>query len=129
MVELVVGTKDEGMVTTEPCQVVLNGPDILVQIVGLRVTLCTDVYRTATHARDGNHREMRLDVTAIAYSYEADTCLIAHTWRESALKLSDERVGIALERIAVAVGVQAAGYIDAKYPSIHITNTVEDNLI
>ena len=52
---------------------------------------------------------MSLDVTAIAHSYEADTCLIAQTWRESALKLSDERVGIALERIAVAVGVQAAG--------------------
>ena len=107
MVELVVGTKDEGMVTTKPCQVVLNGPDVLVQVVSLRVALRTDVHSTAAHTCDGNHREVGLDITAIAYSYEADTCLIAHTWRESALKLSDERVGIALERKAVGIGVQA----------------------
>ena len=107
MVKLVVGTEDEGMVATEPCQVVLNGPDILVQVVSLRVTLCTDVHRTATHTCDGNHREVGLDITAIAYSYEADTGLIAHVWRDTALKLSDERVGIALERIAVGIGVQA----------------------
>lgn len=103
MVELVVGTEDEGMVATEPSQVVLNGPDVLVQVVSLGVSLSTDVDSTATNARDGNHREMSLDVTAIAHSYEVDTCLIAHTWRESALKLSDEGVGIALERIAVTV--------------------------
>ncbi len=82
MVELVVGTEDEGMVATEPCQVVLNGPDVLVQVVSLGVALSTDVDSTATHARDGNHREVRLDVTAIAYSYEADTGLIAHAWRK-----------------------------------------------
>ena len=107
MVELVVGTEDEGMVATEPCQVVLNGPDVLVQIVSLRVALRTDVHRTAAHTCDGNHREVSLDITAIAYSYEADTGLIAHVWRDTALKLSDERVGIALERIAVGIGIQA----------------------
>ena len=107
MVELIVGTENEGMVTTKPYQVVLNGPDVLVQVVSLRVALRTDVHRTATHTCDGNHREVSLDITAIAYSYEADTGLIAHVWRNTALKLSDERVGIALERIAVGISVQA----------------------
>lgn len=56
MVELVVGTEDEGMVATKPSQVILYGPDILIQVVSLGVSLSTDIDSTATNARDGNHR-------------------------------------------------------------------------
>ena len=106
LIQFVVRTESVGVVAFVPGKVVLQGVDVLVQTVGHGGTLDAQVDGTAADIVDGNARIFAVDVALVPYAYIADTCLVGHRRRQTALQLGDERVGDTLERISIAAAVE-----------------------
>ena len=99
LVELVVGSEGECVVSAKPCEVVLYGVDVLVKSISHRRIFVSDVHGStvAAHSINGHTGEWSARGALVANTHVGSTCLVAEGWREPTLELGDERVGLRLE--------------------------------
>ena len=106
-VEFVVGTEGNRVDTQRLGQVVGQGEDVLIEVVGLGGTLVTDADGTVAHAADLEHRELGTEGFAlVADTHVGDTEFVVQVIGQTALELTHEGVGLGDEVVAVVRGVQ-----------------------
>ena len=106
-VELIVRTEGHRVDTHRLGQVVGQGVDVLIEVVGLGGTLVTDADGTVAHAADLEHRELGTEGFAlVADTHVGDTELVVQVIGQTALELTHEGVGLGHEVVAVVGSVQ-----------------------
>ena len=90
LVNLIVSTESQCMVTQVPAKVILESKDILIKLVGHRRVVVTNQNASTTDIVYLNLREWTGNITLIANSYPRSTSLITHIFLDLAMQLSNE---------------------------------------
>ena len=114
--ELVVGSQGDGVTTLVPRQVVFQQIHVLIQEVGTRAILSTDVDGDIAasvvlvgHVLDPEQRTLIRHVAAVADAVVASAEFVVNARADVAVQLSHKRVGDVVEAIARVVEVVAGG--------------------
>ena len=120
LIELVVRTERDGMVACQQGQVVLEGVDVLIQGVGHRAVLITDIdgrRRARVGRRHVAHRHTRegsTRCTLIAHTDIRGTQLVAQRLRQLAVQLGHKGVCLRCKLVGMVVGVSGQSATDAQ---------------
>ena len=85
LIKLVMCTECQRMITLEPCKVIFERIDILIQSISHRRIFITDIHGTISYLVNSDRWSWLTRSTRITNSYIRYTCLIAQVWRDAAL--------------------------------------------
>ena len=117
-------TECQRMITLEPCKVIFEGIDILIQSISHRRIFITNIHGTISYLVNSDRWSWLTRSTRITNTNVRYTCLIAQVWRDAALQLCCERMSLRCEIIQVVGSIQCSNTTQAeRLLSIYIAPT------